>query len=79
MVDEAITMKSNRAYIDMSQIASLPHKVGKRRYVINSKNAPTGIESSQELKADSQKLIMNGQLIIIRNQSVYNAQGQLIQ
>lgn len=79
MVDEAITMKSNRAYIDMSRIASLPHKVGKRRYVINSKNAPTGIESSQELKADSQKLIMNGQLIIIRNQSVYNAQGQLIQ
>ena len=79
MVDEAITMTSNRAYIDMSQIASLPHKVGKRRYVINSKNAPTGIENSQELKANSQKLIMNGQLFIIRNQSVYNAQGQLIQ
>ena len=79
MVDEAITMKSNRAYIDMSQIASLPHKAGKRRYVINSKNAPTGIENGQELNADSQKLIMNGQLIIIRNQSVYNAQGQLIQ
>lgn len=79
MVDEAITMTSNRAYIDMSQIASLPHKVGKRRYVINSKNAPTGIEEIVNSQSSGRKVIKDGQLFIIRNQSVYNAQGQLIQ
>ena len=79
MVDEAITMKSNRAYIDMSQVASLPHKVGKRRYVINSKNAPTGIDEIVNPQPSNRKWIKDGQLFIIRNQSVYNAQGQLIQ
>lgn len=79
MVDEAITMTSNRAYIDMSQIASLPHKVGKRRYVINSKNAPTGIEEIVNSQSSGRKVIKDGQLFIIRNQAVYNAQGQLIQ
>ena len=79
MVDSNITMTSNRAYIDMSQIASLPHKAGKRRYVINSKNVSTGIDEIVNPQPSNRKWIKDGQLIIIRNQSVYNAQGQLIQ
>ena len=79
MVDSNITMTSNRAYIDMSQIASLPHKAGKRRYVINSKNVSTGIDEIVNPQSSDCKMIKDGQLFIIRNQSVYNAQGQLIQ
>ena len=79
MVDSNITMTSNRAYIDMSQIASLPHKAGKRRYVINSKNVSTGIDEIVNPQPSNRKWIKDGQLMIIRNQSVYNAQGQLIQ
>ena len=79
MVDSNITMTSNRAYIDMSQINSLPHKAGKRRYVINSKNVSTGIDEIVNPQPFNRKWIKDGQLFIIRNQSVYNAQGQLIQ
>ena len=47
--------------------------------VQTSAKMPTGVESvSQELKAKSQKLIKDGQLLIIRNGMKYNAQGQII-
>ena len=40
---------------------------------------PTAIdEISQETKAKSQKLIENGQLLIIRDGKTYNAQGALV-
>ena len=47
------------------------------RLVMTNENTATGIES-QELKANSQKLIENGQLIIIKNGVRYNAQGQIV-
>lgn len=40
-------------------------------------NTPTGIES-QELKANSQKLIKDGQLIILRGEKTYTVTGQEI-
>lgn len=54
--------------------ASAPKRI---RLVMTNENAATGIES-QELKANSQKLIENGQLIIIKNGVRYNAQGQIV-
>ena len=54
--------------------ASAPKRI---RLVMTNENTATGIES-QELKANSQKLIENGQLIIIKNGVRYNAQGQIV-
>jgi hypothetical protein len=40
---------------------------------------PWGVEQiSQELRADSQKMIKDGQLLILRDGKVYNAQGALV-
>ena len=51
-------------------------------YTVGASNepAPAAIDvvESQELKAKSQKLIENGQLIIIKNGARYNAAGQAV-
>lgn len=51
------------------------------RYVVHmrsSKPEPTAVPECQESRANSQKLIRDGQLIILRNGREYTLQGQLI-
>jgi hypothetical protein len=46
------------------------------RLVRDTEYEPEGIDNiSQEPRANSQKLIINGQLFIIRDGKIYNAQG----
>ena len=78
MLNSNVRVPSNRAYIDMSQIASLPHKVGKRRYVISGKGESTAIEETGVRQPSNHKWIQNGQLFIQCDQHIYNTQGQRI-
>ena len=69
-----------RAYLDMNAVTgSAPTQMPGRRYIgmsVQGENEATGFDNIQLPNANSQKLIINGQLIIIRDGEMYNAQGQ---
>lgn len=77
-LDVPVEMPSNRAYIDMTAIASLPHKNGMRRVTIGGNGAPTGIDEVTNASAKV-KFIKDGQLLIIRDNHIFNVLGQRIQ
>ena len=67
-----------RAYLSCGYDASTASESAPIRIVFQE-NAATGIETanSQEPKAKSQKLLRNGQILIIRNGVEYNVNGQM--
>ena len=73
-------IRANRAYLNMDGVTgSKPTPMPGRRYIgmdVEGENETTGFENIQLPNANSQKLIINGQLIIIRDGEMYNAQGQ---
>ena len=73
-------VNANRAYLVMSEVPEgAPTKMPGRRYIgmeVEGENEATGLDNIQLPNANSQKLIINGQLIIIRDGEMYNAQGQ---
>ena len=77
-------LKENRAYIDASIIAGHTTKKaeipGRRRVCLGetSENTTTGVDNNQLPNANIQKVIENGQFIIIRDGVKYNVQGQVI-
>ena len=77
-------LKEYRAYIDASIIANHTTKKaeipGRRRVCLGetSENTTTGVDNNQLPNANIQKVIENGQLIIIRDGVKYNIQGQVI-
>ena len=77
-------LKEYRAYIDASIIAGHTTKKaeipGRRRVCLGetSENTTTGVDNNQLPNANIQKVIENGQLIIIRDGVKYNIQGQVI-
>ena len=64
-------IKAFRAYFEVKGDA---RKAAKRARIVKKEDAATGIES-QELKANSQKILRNGQLYIIRDGKTYNVLG----
>ena len=69
-------IKGFRAYFEVKGGAA---QAAKRARIVLHEDAATGLEqTSQEPIANSQKLIKDGQLIIERNGTFYNAQGQVI-
>ena len=69
-------LKAHKAFIDVPSGNPAPSRL---RFVFNEENAATSIEAnSQQPMANSQKLIENGQLYIIRNGVRYNAQGMIV-
>ncbi len=74
-------LKENRAYIDASIIAGHTTKKaeipGRRRVCLGetSENTTTGVDNNQLPTANIQKVIENGQFIIIRDGVKYNVQG----
>lgn len=68
------TLAAHKAYAIYSGGASLA-PAHRMRFIFNS---PTGLENSQEQQMKSEKLLENGQLIIIKNGVRYNAQGQIV-
>ena len=75
-------LNANRAYIDASIIANHTTKKavipGRRRVCLGetSENTTTGVDNNQLPNANIQKVIENGQFIIIRDGVKYNVQGQ---
>ena len=73
-------IRANRAYLDMDNVeGGVPVQMPGRRYIgmdVEGENEATGLDNIQLPNANSQKLIINGQLIIIRDGEMYNAQGQ---
>ena len=69
-----------RAYIVMEDVPTgVPTQMPGRRYIgmsVQGENEATALDNIQLPNTNSQKLIINGQLIIIRDGEKYNAQGQ---
>ena len=70
-------VNANRAYLVMEDVPGEFTKMPGRRYIgmdVEGENEATGLDNIQ-LNANSQKLLINGQLIIIRDGEMYNAMG----
>ena len=72
--DNSCSVAPYRAYLSCSYPGSTGSSAPAKMRIVFHKDATTGIES-QELKANSQKLIRNGQILIIRDGRTYNALG----
>ena len=72
--DNSCSVPAYRAYLSCGYNASSAPAGAPKMHIVFHKDETTGIES-QELKANSQKLIRNGQLFIIRDGRTYNALG----
>jgi hypothetical protein len=74
-------LKPFRAYFYVDVESSTPGNAPKYRgmpaRIVEGKNAATGVENAQSAN-QSTKVIVNGQLIIIKNDVRYNAQGQIV-
>lgn len=79
LVAEACYVDANRAYIVMSEVPTEPvQQMPGRRYIgmsVQGENGTTGLDNIMTTDAPA-KVIVNGQLIIIRNGEKYNVQGQ---
>ena len=80
-------MAAYRAYIDLTEMPTTPLEVNdpvnapvRRRLGIGGNNgSTTDLQNYFEFNAEgTQKVIMNGQLYILRDGKMYNAQGQLM-
>ena len=74
-------LKPFRAYFYVNVESSTPGNAPKYRgmpaRIVEGKNVATGVENAQSAN-QSTKVIVNGQLIIIKNDVRYNAQGQVV-
>jgi len=67
------SLKAHKAYVKyVGEPSGAPRRI---RFVFDQ---ATGVESIQPSAVSSQKMIENGQLVIIRNDVKYNAQGQVV-
>ena len=74
-------VNANRAYLVMSEVPGEFTRMPGRRYIgmsVTGENEATGFEDITAPADKAVKAIINGQLIIIRDGEMYNAQGQLI-
>ena len=79
LVNSAVTIAPNRAYINMSAISPIAPAPGRIRRVIAVENQATGIESLQPSAFSLEKVLMNGQLFILRDGQLYNVTGVRVQ
>jgi hypothetical protein len=79
-VAETCWVNANRAYLVMSEVPTDPvQQMPGRRYIgmsVQGENEATGFENITAPAGKTVKAIVNGQLIIIRDGEMYNAQGQ---
>ena len=77
VANEENDLPANRAYINASLVPSKAQAVipGRRR-VCMGENATTGLDQIVAPEGQTIKAIVNGQLVIIRGNEMYNAQGQ---
>ncbi|MBR3407761.1 MAG: hypothetical protein IKG86_02835 [Paludibacteraceae bacterium] len=78
--DSSIKMRGFRAYfiIDRSVITPALAPKGTRARIVDAPKTATGIDDASAKFGESQKILENGILYIIRNGVRYNAQGQIV-
>ena len=79
LVNSAVTIAPNRAYINMSAITSIAPAPGRNRRVIAVENQATGIEDASATFGGPEKIFENGVLYILRDGVKYNATGARVQ
>ena len=79
LVDGDVTIAPNRAYINMDAINPIAPAPGRIRRVITVENQATGVESLQPSAFSLEKVLMNGQLFILRDGQLYNVTGVRVQ
>jgi hypothetical protein len=65
-----------RAYLSCGYDASSASTPAPMRLVFNNENHTTGVESVQSSAISSQKILRNGQILIIRDNKMFNVLGQ---
>jgi len=88
LVGGHLEVVENRAYINMSgvptyaeyQEAQTSNPAPRRRVTLgrNAEQVATGIEDVQGDKVQCTKMLINGQLFILRGEKMYDAKGQLV-
>ena len=70
-------LKAHKAYIDLngSGLAQAPRRL---RFVFDGQQTATGVENASSKDGGSEKVLRDGQLVIIRNGVEYNANGQIV-
>lgn len=80
LVDNAVTVDANRAYVVLSEVPTATvEQVPGRRYIgmgVQGENGATGLDQIVAPEGQTVKAIVNGQLVIIRGSEKFNAQGQ---
>ena len=71
-------LRGLRAYFKITTSAPLSAPLRRARFVVDQTEVVTGMESVQNTDISIQKIIRDGQMIIIRDGKMYNAQGQII-
>ena len=71
---ENTTIKGFRAYLQVKS----PAAAAVKRFAIGRKDVPTGIENTSAKFGGSQKILRDGQIIIIRDGIEYNLMGQMV-
>lgn len=69
-------LKEHKAYV--KYVGSQDSAPRRMRFVFEQENTATGMESIQPSDVSCQKVLRDGQLIIIRNGVEYNANGQIV-
>lgn len=79
-----LNLPANRAYVKLSEIDYLDSSSpapGRKRLLIGVNGAPavaTGFENVQGDNVQCTKVLINGQLFILRGEKMYDAKGQLV-
>ena len=80
--DNRVYVTNYRAYILLDKIGNdeQPQAYGRRRIAmeVNGEQTATGVDNVQGDNVQSTKLLINGQLFILRGEKMYNANGQLV-
>jgi|GEM_PF-2683694 len=81
--ETGMTIPAYRCYLNMNAVgAASPNPLpGRKRMMIGVNGAPavtTGLENAQGNNAQVTKVLINGQLFILRGEKMYDAKGQLV-
>ena len=75
-------LNENRAYIVLSEVPDFvtPLAPGRKRVSmsVSGKNTPTGLEMTNDQLPMTNKLLINGQLFILRGDKLFDATGRLV-
>lgn len=79
----SLNVPANRAYVKLNEVGSVASSVpapGRRRIsmAVNGEQVATGIENTGFESEAPRKVLINGELYIIRGEKMYDAKGQLV-